>query len=122
MPVDKFGRNVDIVYTGINIANLTSGVLSRDGGSTAFGAIDINNHIIQNVADPLSNQDVATKNYVDENFITTAGGVVSCDIKLNVVSDLVRCLWCYDFTTGKKFTLLLGQTQMCYHTPNSIHN
>ena len=43
------------------------------------------------MANPLSNQDVATKNYVDINAFTTAGGVVSGDIKLNVGSDLVRC-------------------------------
>ena len=42
----------------------------------------MNIHIIENVVDPLSNQDVARKNYVDKNAITTAGGVVSGDIKL----------------------------------------
>ena len=39
------------------------------------------------MADQLSNQDVATKNYVDKNAITTACGVVSGDIKLNVGSE-----------------------------------
>ena len=39
MPVDKFGRNRDrttSVFTGINIANLTSNFLRRDGGNTAI--------------------------------------------------------------------------------------
>ena len=55
----------------------------------------------------MSNQDVATKNYVDKNAFTTAGGVVSGDIKLGVVSDLVRSLGCNDLSAGKKFALLL---------------
>ena len=124
MPVDKFGRNGDrttSVYTGINIANLTNSFLSRDEGNTAIGAIDMNSHITKNVADPLSNHDVATKNYVDTNAFTTAGGVVSGDIKLSVGSDLVRSLGCNDLSAGNKFTLLLGidTNMLTYSVPNS---
>ena len=91
IPVDKFGRNGDrttTVYTGINIANLTTSFLRRDGGNTATAAIDMNNNIIKNVSDPASNQVLATKNYVDIHAFTTAGGVVSVDIQLKVGSDL----------------------------------
>ena len=72
MPVDKFGRNGDrttTVYTGINIGNLTYSFLGREGGNTAIGAIDMNSNIIKNVADPLSNHDVAIKNYVDTTLL-----------------------------------------------------
>ena len=105
MPVDKFGRNDDrttTVYTEINIANLSNSFLRRDGGNTAIGAIDTNSHIITNVADPLSNQDIATKIYVHKNAIITAGCVVSGDIKLNVGSDLVRCLGCNEPYNGQE--------------------
>ena len=84
MPVDKFWRNGDrtpTVCTGINIANLTNRFLGRDEGNTAIEAIDLNSNIIKNVSDPVSNQDVATENYVDINAFTTAGVVVSGDIK-----------------------------------------
>ena len=78
MHIDKLGRNGESAspaYTGINIENLTNS-FRRDEGNTATGAIDIDSNIIQNVSDPLSNQDVATKNYVHTNAFTTAGGVV----------------------------------------------
>ena len=73
------------------------------------------------MADPLSNQDVATKNYVDTNAFTTVGGVVSGDIKLNVGSDMARSLGCSDLTAGKKFTLLLGSdtNMLSYSVRNS---
>ena len=103
MPVDKFGRNGDrttTVYTGLNIANLTNSFLRRYGGNTAIGAIDLNSNIIKNVSEPVSNQDVATKNYVDAHAFTTAGGVVSGDIKLKFGSDLVRMLGCNDLSAG----------------------
>ena len=119
--MEKNGDRTTTVYTGINIANLTNSFLRRDGGNTAIGAIDLNSNIIKNVSDPVSNQHVATKNYVDTHAFTTAGGVVSSDIKLSVGSDLVRSLGCDDFSAGKKLTLLLGSdtNMLSYFVPNS---
>ena len=108
--MDKFaiyGDRTTPVYTGINIANLTNSFIRRDGGNTETGTINMNCHAIKNISDPLSNQDVVTKNYVGTNTFITAGGVVSGDIKLDFGSDLARNLGCNDLTTGKKFTLLL---------------
>ena len=116
MPVDKFGRNGDratLVYTGINIVNLTNTFLRRDGGNTAIGAIDMNSNIIKNVADLLSNQDVVTKNYIHTHDFSTAGGVVSGDVVLIIGSDLVRILGCDDLSAGKSLYLCWGHTQIC---------
>ena len=115
MDVDKFGRNGDrttTVYTGINIANLTNSFLNRDGGNNAIGAIDMNINIIKTVLDPLSNQDVATMNYVDTNAFTTACGFVSGDIKLSVGSDLMRSLECNDLGQARNLHFCWGQTQI----------
>ena len=81
----------------------------------------MNSSIIKNVSDQLSNQDVATKNYVDTHAFATAGGVASGDIKLSVGSDLVRSLGCNDLSAGKKFALLLGsdKNMLAYSIPNS---
>ena len=64
MSVDKFERNGDRatpVYTGINRVNLINSFLRRDGGNTVIGTIDMNSHIIKNVANPLSNHDAAPR-------------------------------------------------------------
>ena len=81
----------------------------------------MNSHNIKNMADLWSNQDVATKNYVEKNAITTDGGVVYDDIKLSVDSDLIRSLGCNDLTTGKKFIPLLGTdtNMLTYSVSNS---
>ena len=57
------------VYTRIDTANLTNSFLRRAGGNSAIGAIDMNSNIIKNVANPLSNQDVTTKNYVNKTLL-----------------------------------------------------
>ena len=63
------------------MANLTNSFLRRDGCNTSSEATDMNSNTIKYVSNPLSNQDVATKNYVDTNAFNAAGTAVSGDIE-----------------------------------------
>ena len=77
----------------------------------------MNSHIIKNVVKSrYCNQELCR-----QNAITTDGGVVYGNIKLNVGSDLIRSLGCNDLTTGKKFTLLLetDTNVLTYSLPDS---
>ena len=61
-------------------------MLKRDGTNKVVGTFDMNEHSINNVADPAINQDVATKNYADKNIITVNEDVVRRYLKLTVGS------------------------------------
>ena len=76
----------------------------------------MNSNIINNVADPLAKHGIATNNYVDTHAFTTAGGVGSGDITLNVGSELVRSLGCNDLSAGKLGT---DTNMLTYSVPNS---
>ena len=60
------------------------------------------------MADPLSNQDVVTKNYIQKRAFSTAGVVVSGDVVLRIDSDLVRILGCDNLSAGKNLIIMLG--------------
>ena len=59
----------------------------------------------------MSNQDVATKNYVDKNAFTTTGGTVPGVILIKVDSGQTGFLGCFNLDIGKEFIRLLGTSR-----------
>ena len=68
MPVDKFGRDPSEGYvsdTGVSVRYINNNFLRKDGSGSATGPLDMGKNRISNVVDPIDEQDVATKHYVD---------------------------------------------------------
>ena len=67
MPVDKFGRMSDTKTkdTGVSLTYINNNYVRSDGGTPITGSLDMKGNTIYNVADPVTPQDVATKEYVD---------------------------------------------------------
>jgi len=73
MPVDKFGR-AEYRETSLieddpvsSVEGINEIFLRRDGRNTVIGTIDMAGNTLTNLRNPVLNQDVATKVYVDES-------------------------------------------------------
>jgi len=73
MPVDKFGRG-DYKETSTtqetsvsSVQDMNDTFLRRDERNTVIGTINMAGNTLTNLSNPVSNHDVATKAYVDEN-------------------------------------------------------
>ena len=73
MSVDKFGRSGksnSVITKGVSLSN---NFLRRDGTNTATGSINMTGNTLTNVSNPVNAQDIATKNYVEQNTILRNG-------------------------------------------------
>jgi len=67
-----------------DIATALTGSVASDGQTPMSGALNMTDNLITNVADPVANQDAATKLYTD-TAIATAVATVEAEITLNSV-------------------------------------
>ena len=71
--VDKFGRSAhkrieNISVKGASLSYINDNFIRNNGTAQMTGVLDMGNNKISNVHDPVDNQDVATKHYVDSNM------------------------------------------------------
>jgi len=70
MPVDKFGRGSkkpSCVITKVIQSPASDEYVKKDGTSVLSGSLNMGGNKVKNVGEPSSDQDVATKAYVDSN-------------------------------------------------------
>ena len=75
MPVDKFGRMSDSKTrdTGVSLTYINNNYIRSDGGTPVTGSIDMGGNTLRNVAEPVKQNDVATKDYVDYIKLSSEG-------------------------------------------------
>ncbi len=85
MSVDKFGRDTSVGTTttsGVSVRYINDNFLRKDGTIPATGPLNMDNNRISNVVDPIDEQDVTTKNYVDENMVSKLGDTITGPLKV----------------------------------------
>ena len=97
MPVDKFGRSGksnSVITEGVSLSYIGNNFLRRDGTNTATGSINMTGNTLTNVSNPVNDQDVATKTYVDTNSssdkVSKSGDTMTGD--LDMEGNLIRGL------------------------------
>ena len=82
MTVDEFGGRETDDRSGVSFNFMHKSFVRRDGGNTGTGSIDMTGNTLNNVAFPTSEQDVATKTYVDSNSaadkVSKSGDTMTC--------------------------------------------
>ena len=75
MPVDKCGRMSDTKTkdTGVSLTYINNNYIRSDGGTPVSGSINMNGNTIYNVSDPVNPQDVATKEYAQNEEVDRLG-------------------------------------------------
>ena len=91
MPVDKFGRDNSIqsnISSGVSVRYVNNNFLRRDGTNNAVGPLNMDSNRISNVVNPVADQDVATKSYVDGSVGGTNNASGNLDMARNRIENL----------------------------------
>ena len=92
MPVDKFGRGLDTTTNtrdGVSLTYINNNFLRRDGMNTATGSVNMVGNTLTNVSNPVNDQDVATKSYVDvyagggDGKVNKSGDTMTGELNMN---------------------------------------
>src|SRR6218665_1174580 len=113
MPVDKFGGSGSSGSSGGD-RHISTADLVRKTGDTMLGILSAGGYKITNVGAPTISTDAATKGYadtIDQDNLQLSGGTLTGDLRLNVGTDPLRLLGCTDLTSGKGFSIALGNVQ-----------
>lgn len=72
----------NLYMNGNNIMGVKS-ISNTDSGIAIESEVDLNNHKITGLLDPVADQDAATKKYVDDHSVLGADGKVDSDLNMN---------------------------------------
>lgn len=72
----------NLYMNGNNIMGVKS-ISNTDSGMAIESEVSLNNHKITDVLDPVDEQDVATKKYVDERSVLGADGKIDSELDMN---------------------------------------
>jgi hypothetical protein len=119
MSVSKFSNSGDSdtatassvgTSIGLTISQIANLLFRRDGGNKVSGDVDTSGGKLLNVADPVGAGDAATKRYADSK-VNKAGDEVTANLIMKLLGILLISSACNDLWVGKRFNLLLGNTQ-----------
>lgn len=72
----------NLYMNGNNIMGVKS-ISNTDSGMAIESEVDLNNHKITGLLDPVADQDAATKKYVDDHSVLGSDGKVDSDLNMN---------------------------------------
>jgi len=100
-----------VTRTDVTMSTISNSFIRKNGANTIIADLNVTGNKIINVSDPASNQDVATKGYVDSTSVSRSEDSMTGDLLMTTSLDETRLRGCTDLQTGKTFSISLGSPQ-----------